>query len=131
MITVNDWAEIRRLHAAEGLSQRQIAKRLGVSRTTVSRALASPVPRTYSRPPRPSQCDDVEYWVTELLREFPDMPATVLAERVGWEGSDSWFRKRVADLRPILRPIDPADRVVYQPGDQMQCDLWFPPGDIP
>lgn len=131
MITVNDWAEIRRLHAAEGLSQRQIAKRLGVSRTTVSRALASPVPRTYSRPPRPSKFDDVEYWVTELLREFPDMPATVLAERVGWEGSDSWFRKRVADLRPTLRPIDPADRVVYMPGDQMQCDLWFPPEDIP
>ena len=29
MITVNDWAEIRRLHAAEGLSQRAIAKRFG------------------------------------------------------------------------------------------------------
>lgn len=40
MITVNDWAEIRRLHAAEGLSQRAISKRLGVSRTTVSRAVA-------------------------------------------------------------------------------------------
>ena len=87
MITVNDWAEIRRLHAAEGLSQRAIAKRLGVSRTTVARALASPTPRTYSRPPRPSKFDDVEYWVVELLRAFPDMPAPVLAERVGWEGS--------------------------------------------
>jgi transcriptional regulator with XRE-family HTH domain len=128
---VNDWAEIRRLHAAEGLSQRAIAKRLGVSRTTVSRALASPTPRTYSRPPRPSKFDDVEYWVVELLREFPDMPATVLAERVGWEGSDSWFRKRVADLRPGMRPVDPADRLVYFPGDQMQCDVWFPPEDIP
>jgi len=128
---VNDWAEIRRLHAAEGLSQRAIAKRLGVSRTTVARALASPTPRTYSRPPRPSKFDDVEYWVVELLRAFPDMPATVLAERVGWEGSESWFRKRVADLRPGMRPVDPADRLVYFPGDQMQCDLWFPPARIP
>ncbi len=128
---MNDWAEIRRLHAAEGLSQRAIAKRLGVSRTTVSRALASPTPRTYSRPPRPSKFDDVEYWVVELLRAFPDMPATVLAERVGWEGSESWFRKRVADLRPGMRPVDPADRLVYSPGDQMQCDLWFPPARIP
>ena len=128
---MNDWAEIRRLHAAEGLSQRAIAKRLGVSRTTVARALASPTPRTYSRPPRPSKFDDVEYWVVELLRAFPDMPATVLAERVGWEGSESWFRKRVADLRPGMRPVDPADRLVYSPGDQMQCDLWFPPARIP
>jgi transcriptional regulator with XRE-family HTH domain len=131
MITVNDWAEIRRLHAAEGLSQRAIAKRLGVSPTTVSRALASPTPRTYSRPPGPSEFDDVKYWVVELLREFPDMPATVLAERVGWAGSDSWFRKRVADLRPETRPVDPADRLTYQPGDQMQCDVWFPPAKIP
>lgn len=59
------------------------------------------------------------------------MPATVLAERVGWEGSQSWFRKRVADLRPAVRPVDPADRLVYSPGDQMQCDLWFPPAKIP
>lgn len=128
---MNDWAEIRRLHAAEGLSQRAIAKRLGISRTTVSRALASPTPRSYSRPPRPSKFDDVEYVVRELLREFPDMPATVLAERVGWEGSDSWFRKRVAMLRPEVRSVDPADRLVYSPGDQMQCDLWFPPVKIP
>jgi len=131
MITVNDWAEIRSLHVAEGLSQRAIAKRLGVSRTTVSRALASPVPKTYSRPARPSKFDDVEYVVGELLREFPDMPATVIAERVGWDGSESWFRKRVSDLRPGFRPVDPADRLVYSPGDQMQCDLWFPPVKIP
>ena len=59
------------------------------------------------------------------------MPATVLAERVGWDGSNSWFRNRVADLRPGFRPVDPADRVVYVPGDQMQCDLWFPPAKVP
>jgi hypothetical protein len=26
---------------------------------------------------------------------------------------------------------DPADRIVYQPGDQAQCDLWFPPARVP
>lgn len=69
--------------------------------------------------------------VRGVLREFPDMPATVLAERVGWEGSASWFRKQVAALRPEVRPVDPADRLTYQPGDRMQCDLWFPPTRIP
>lgn len=59
------------------------------------------------------------------------MPATVLAERVGWAGSPSWFRKRVALLRPELAPKDPADRLSYSPGDQVQCDLWFPPVVIP
>ena len=128
---MNDWAEIRRLHVAEGLSQRAIAKRLSVSRTTVARALASATPPTYERPPRVSKFDDVAAEVRGVLREFPDMPATVLAERVGWEGSASWFRKQVAAVRPEVRPVDPADRLTYQPGDQMQCDLWFPPTRVP
>jgi hypothetical protein len=59
------------------------------------------------------------------------MPATVLAERVGWTGSASWFREHVAAIRPEYAPSDPADRVVYHPGDQMQCDLWFPEPKIP
>ena len=66
-----------------------------------------------------------------LLARFPSMPATVLAERVGWTGSASWFRKRVALLRPEYAPKDPADRLSYRPGDQAQCDLWFPPARIP
>jgi hypothetical protein len=40
------------------------------------------------------------------------MPATVLAERVGWEGSIRWFRDNVKRLRPEHRPVDPADRRV-------------------
>jgi hypothetical protein len=34
-------------------------------------------------------------------------------------------------LRPELVPQDPADRLQYSPGDQVQCDLWFPPASIP
>ena len=59
------------------------------------------------------------------------MPASVIAERVGWAGSASWFRKRVALLRPEYAPRDPADRLPHLPGDQAQCDLWFPPARIP
>jgi hypothetical protein len=29
--------------------------------------------------------------VKVLLGEFPDMPASVIAERVGWTGSSSWL----------------------------------------
>jgi len=59
------------------------------------------------------------------------MPATVVAERVGWTGSSSWFRKKVAQLGPVFAPKDPADRITYRAGDQAQCDLWFPTADIP
>ncbi len=59
------------------------------------------------------------------------MPATVLAERVGWSGSITWFRDNVRRLRPEHRRPDPADRLVWAAGDAAQCDLWFPPERIP
>ena len=59
------------------------------------------------------------------------MPSTVIAERVGWTGSITWFRENVKRLRPDHRPVDPADRLVWEPGDAAQCDLWFPPRKIP
>ena len=59
------------------------------------------------------------------------MPASTLAERVGWSGSASMFREKVADIRPEYVPPDPADRLVHLPGKQVQCDLWFPHEDIP
>lgn len=131
MINVQEWAEIRHLHVAEGLSQRAIADRLGVARKTVARALGSEGPPSYSRSPGPSALDVFEPRVRALLSAFPTMPATVIAERVGWAGSASWFRKRVALLRPEYAPRDPADRLEHAPGDQAQCDLWFPPARIP
>jgi len=128
---VENWAEIRRLHRAEGVPIKAIARRLGISRNAVRRALASQGPPRYQRPAVPVAFDAVEPQVRVLLREFPDVPATVLAERVGWTRSSSVFRSHVAELRPLFRPVDPASRTTYQPGELAQCDLWFPPVDIP
>jgi len=131
VIRVQDWAEIRHLHFSEGLSARAIALRLGLARDTVSRALRIESPPRYFRPAAGSAFDGVEPGVRGLLAQFPSMPATVLAERVGWTGSASWFRKQVALLRPEYAPKDPADRLSYRAGDQAQCDLWFPPAKVP
>ena len=131
MIKVQEWAEIRHLHFSEGLSARAIAARLGLARETVARALRAESPPRYSRAPAGSAFEVVEPSVRMLLARFPLMPATVLAERVAWTGSASWFRKQVALLRPEYAPKDPADRLSYRPGDQAQCDLWFPPARIP
>ncbi len=106
-------------------------ERLGVSRTTVVKAVNSDAPPRYERTPGPTSFTVFEPRVRALLRDTPEMPATVLAERVGWEGSVRWFRENVKRLRPEHRPVDPADRLVWEPGDAAQCDLWFPPKRIP
>jgi transposase len=128
---MEDWALIRRL-AAEGLPKTQIAEWLGISRNTVTSAVASDEPPKYERAPvDATSFTPFEERVRALLAEFPEMPATVLAERVGWSGSPSWFRENVARLRPEQRRPDPADRLVWAAGDAAQCDLWFPPKRIP
>ena len=68
MLSVEDWAEIRRLHRAEGMPIKAIARLLGVSKNTVKAALASTGRRGTSGPPRGSIVDAVEPRIRELLR---------------------------------------------------------------
>ncbi|WP_329303911.1 IS21 family transposase [Streptomyces sp. NBC_00659] len=131
MIRVEDWAEIRRLHRAEQMPIRAIARHLGISKNTVKRALASDRPPKYERPAKGSVVDAVEVQIRELLRETPTMPATVIAERIGWERGMTVLKERVRELRPVYVPVDPVSRTTYQPGELAQCDLWFPDADIP
>jgi transposase len=70
--------------------------------------------------------DEVEPRIRELLRACPTMPVTVIAERIGWTRSIRVLRDRVAELRPVYRPPDPASRTTYVAGEIAQCDLWFP-----
>jgi transposase len=128
---VEDWAEIRRLHRAEGMPVRAIARRLRVGRNTVRRALACDGPPKYARPLRGSVADAAEPRIRELLAQWPDMPATVIAERIGWERSLTVLKVKVRELRPLFVPQDPVSRTDYQPGELAQCDLWFPPADVP
>lgn len=126
MISLEDWALIRHLHRSEGLSQRAIARQLGIARATVANALASDGPPKYERAAGPSAISEVEPRVRALLSAYPQMSATVLAERVGWTGSISWFRERVRAIRPEYLPADPVDRLEHPSGRAIQCDLWFP-----
>jgi len=126
---VEDWALIRRL-VADGVPQRQVARDLGIGRSTVERALASDRPPKYERPAVPTSFTPFEPAVRQLLAATPGMPATVIAERVGWTGSITWFRDNVRRLWPDHCPVDPADRLIWLPGDVAQCDLWFPPKKI-
>jgi transposase len=108
-----------------------IARVLGVSRNTVRAALASDGPPRYQRPAKGSVVDEVEPRIRELLRVYPAMPATVIAERIGWTRSIRVLSARVAELRPVYLPPDPASRTAYAAGEIAQCDLWFPPITLP
>ena len=131
MLSVEDWAEIRRLHRAEGMPVKAIARVMKVSRNTVRAAIASDRPPKYERPAKGSIVDAAEPRIRELLKAYPTMPATVIAERIGWDRSIRVLRDRVAELRPAYLPPDPASRTAYEPGEIAQCDLWFPPIMVP
>src|SRR5262249_59477613 len=89
VISVEDWALIRRL-VADGIPQRQVARKLGIGRSTVARAVASGGPPKDVRRPVPTSFSPFEARVRALLEGSPEVPATGVAERVGWGGAVSW-----------------------------------------
>jgi transposase len=131
VIKVEDWAEIRRLHRAEGLPIRQMARVMGVSRNTVRAALRSDGPPKYERAPKGLVADGCEPRIRELLAAVPTMPASVIGERIGWPYSDRTLRTKVAELRPAYLPPDPASRTSYAAGELAQDDFWFPDITLP
>jgi transposase len=131
VLSVEDWAEIRRLRRSEELSISEIARVLGIARNTVKRALASDQPPRYRRKPVGSAVDAFEPRIRELLKAYPTMPATVIAERIGWSRSIRVLSGRVAELRPVYLPPDPSGRTSYVAGEIAQHDFWFPDIELP
>src|SRR4029450_8329632 len=128
--SVEDWALIRRL-VADGVPRRRVARQLGVGRATVDRAVASDRPPRYERRAGPTAFMPFEARVRAILSEHPEMPATVIAERVGWQGSMTWFRDNVRRLRPEHRRPDPSDRLGGGGGGAARGGLGVPPMRIP
>jgi transposase len=131
MLHVEDWAEIRRLHFAEQMPIKQIARRLGISKNTVKAKLAADAPPKYERVAAGSVVDEVEPRIRELLRDSPTMPATVIAERIGWGRGMTVLSTRVRELRPVYLPPDPSSRTAYVAGEIAQNDFWFPDIELP
>ncbi len=128
---MDDWARIRQLFSTGQHSKREIGRLVGVWRGTVDRALESDRLPKYQRTATGSSFDVFAAQVRVLLVAMPRMAASTLAEQVGWSGSASVFREKVAGIRPEYVRPDPADRFVHEPGKQAQCDLWFPHEPLP
>ena len=131
MIDVEEWAEMRRLHWAEGMGVKAIARTLGVARNTVRAALRSDEAPRYERAGPGSAVDAFEPAIRRLLALTPHMPATVVAERIGWTRGITVLRERVAELRPAYQVPEAFGRTEYKPGELCQWDLWFPDYEIP
>lgn len=120
-------ADILRYAHAEKWPVGTIAKQLGVHHSTVSRVLEhNGVPRAV-RATGPSIIDPYLPLITETLEQFPKLAASRLynmaCER-GYEGCESHFRSRVAELRP--KPVPEAYlRLKTLPGEQAQVDWGF------
>jgi transposase len=131
MITPEIWAEVRRLHAVEKLSEREIAERLNVTRGTVRRALRRPhVPTRPSRT-RGFMMDAFSKDVEELLEATPRMTAVRMLEelqRRGFKGKITVVRLYLAKIRE-RRQREAFVRRVFHPGEAAEVD-WMKCGSI-
>ena len=118
-----EWAQVRAL-AADGVPEREIARRLGMNRRTVARLARSEEPPRYRRAAAGSQLDQFEPVLRWLLEEWPGIKAPRLTEilrgEYGYTGSLRLVQEHVRRLRP--RVVRPAQRTGYRPGQVLQLD---------
>lgn len=95
------WKAARRL-AAEGFSQREIARRLELNTRTVARLVAADQVPRYRRAPAGSMLDPLEPVMRSVLREQPGIGAPGMTEVLrthGYRGSVDLVRRRLRVLR--------------------------------
>ena len=129
MVGVEQWAEVRRMKRVEGLSVREISRRTGLARETVSRLLAAEAPPRYCRVPTGSVVDPFKDWICEQLQADPKVPSQQLRElamEAGYGGGKTVFDEYVREVRPRFLVRRTFQRTVYRPAELIQCDLWEP-----
>ena len=129
MLDVEQWAELRREHFVRGVSIKELARRYGVDRNTVRRALRADRPPRYERERRPSKLDPFKGEVHELLRADPKLPGVRVRELIaplGFDGGKTIVDDYLREVRPLFAPKRTFQRTVYRPGEVCQWDLWEP-----
>jgi transposase len=118
-----EWAQVRAL-VADGVSEREIARRLGMNRRTVARLARSAEPPRYRRASVASKLDPFVPVLRRLLAEWPQIKAPrateLLRDEYGYDGSVDLVKRRLRELRP--RAVRPAQQTGYRPGQVLQLD---------
>ena len=135
MQSVEQWAELRRLHFVQGVSIKELHRRTGLHRETIRRALRSTEPPRYERPATPSKLDPFKDEIHRLLKEDPSLPNVRVSELIaplGYAGHQTILDAYLREVRPLFRPPTRVyQRTSYRPGELAQFDLWEPKAEIP
>jgi len=134
MQSVEQWADLRRLHFVQGVSIKELHRRTGLHRQTIRRALRSSEPPRYEREATASKLDPFKDEIHRLLREDPRLPNTRIGELIvplGYAGRQTILDEYVREVRPLFLPaVRTYQRTEYRPGAIAQFDLWQPEHQI-
>lgn len=124
------WAEIRRMYFRDGLFKREIARRLGIDRETVSRALKRDKFTIPRRQIRRSKLAPYKGFINNLLEKYPG----ISAQRVFEELCKAGYKGKGTIIKDYLRKIrgkrqEAFLRIETLPGEQAQVD-WADCGSI-
>lgn len=131
---MEDYQKIRRMFLVEHMSQRQIAKEMGISRNTVAKYCGGdtyPGKRNPYRRNASVMTEDVLAFIQECFREDAQEPNrkqhhtahriyTRLVAEHGFAGAESTVRRVVRELRGNLQ--EAFVPLAFDPGDSMQID---------
>ena len=134
MLDVERWAELRREHFVRGVGIKELARRYGIDRNTVRRAVRSEAPPRYQRPAGASKLDLFKEEIHELLRRDPNLPGVrvrELIEPLGFVGGKTIVDDYLREVRPLFLKPRTFQRTVYRPGEVCQFDLWQPSVEVP
>lgn len=96
MVSVEQWAQIRRAHFIEGVGIRALARRTGLDRQTIRRWLRSDEPPRYERAAVVGKLELYREEIHRLLGEDGRLPATRIRELIADQGcgvaARSWRR---------------------------------------
>jgi transposase len=134
VLDVERWAELRREHFVRQVPIKELARRHGIDRNTVRRALRSAEPPRYRRPTRPSKLEPFKDEIHELLRRDPKLTGVrvrELIEPLGFVGSKTIVDEYLREVRPLFAKRRTYQRTIYRPGEVCQFDLWEPSREVP
>ncbi|MBU6461071.1 MAG: IS21 family transposase [Proteobacteria bacterium] len=129
MLSKESFVEIQVLHR-QGMSIKEIARELGVSRNTVRKYLRLPCtyPSYQQRGARPSKLDSFKAYLDERMKSADPkrIPVPVLYQEIkeqGYQGKLRILNTYIAQAYPRNKVQEPLVRFETAPGQQMQVDF--------
>lgn len=124
MIDMQTIFEIHRLKRA-GFSKQAIVNSLKLDPKTVVKYLDNPMAKATKRVRKPGKLEPYHEFINDLVKENPDIKATVIHQRIrekGFDGEITIIRLYLQTIRREIASREPFIRFESKPGEQMQVD---------